>query len=45
MNTPKNTVQELRKERYAPSNIDGLTDASPRWVDILNRVESMERIN
>ena len=44
MDTLKNTVEELRKERYPPTNTKGLSDTSPQWVDILNRVESIERV-
>ena len=42
MNIFKNAVEELRKERYSPTNTEGLGDTSPQWVDILKRLESME---
>ena len=45
MDILKNTVEELRKERYPPTNTQGLSDTSPHRVDILNRVESIERQN
>ena len=45
MDILKITVEELRKERYPPTNTEGLSDTSRQWVDILNRVESIEREN
>ena len=45
MDILKNTMEELRKERYPPTNTEGLSDTSPQWVDILNRMESIEREN
>ena len=41
----KNTVVELRKERYPPTNTEGLSDTSPLWMHILSRLESMEQEN
>ena len=45
MDLPKNTAEELRKERYCPTTTEGLSYTSPQWLDILNRVESIEREN
>ena len=45
MDILKNTMEELRKERYPPTNTEGFSDTSTQWVDILNRMESIERGN
>ena len=45
MDILKNTMEELCKERYPPTNTEGLSDTSPQRVDILNRIESIKREN
>ena len=38
-------MEELRKERYPPTNTQGVSDTSPELMEILNRLESIEREN
>ena len=37
MDILRNTVEELRKERYSPTDTQGLSDTSPQWVYIHHR--------